>query len=168
MIVIVRAPEDQDAWANWQLLEYAQKTLLADADKQILTGNFDSAVVTVWNKSSDDEKLKLLAGATVPWSRMEGNENAKLVQSRKLKAKEKFTTTLVARDLEKPRKTHVLRRGEYDLPVGEPVSPGVIEVMGGLPEAAPGNRLGLAQWLTSRSIIRKENNHIGSILKIHL
>ncbi|MGB1929718.1 MAG: DUF1549 and DUF1553 domain-containing protein, partial [Mariniblastus sp.] len=148
---IVRAPEDQDAWANWQLLEYAQKTLLADADKQILTGNFDSAVVTVWNKSSDDEKLKLLAGATVPWSRMEGNENAKLVQSRKLKAKEKFTTTLVARDLEKPRKTHVLRRGEYDLPVGEPVSPGVIEVMGGLPETAPGNRLGLAQWLTSRS-----------------
>ncbi len=148
---VERAPEDQDAWANWQLLEYAQETLLADADKQLKAGDIDSAMIANWKKSSDDEKLGLLAGASAPWLQMDGNANAKLIQSRKSEAVKKFTTTLVAKDLKEPRKTHVLRRGEYDLPMGEAVTPGVIEVMGDLPEAAPSNRLGLAQWLTSRS-----------------
>ena len=61
-----------------------------------------------------------------------------------------FTTTLVAQDLPQPRNTHVLKRGEYDLPIGEPLQPGILEVMGDLPEAAQRNRLGLAEWLTSR------------------
>ena len=148
---VERAPEDQDAWANWQLLEYAQETLLADADKQLNASDIDSAIIANWKKSSDDEKLGLLAGASAPWLQMDGNANAKLIQSRKSEAVKKFTTTLVAKDLKEPRKTHVLRRGEYDLPMGEAVTPGVIEVMGDLPEAAPSNRLGLAQWLTSRS-----------------
>ena len=60
-----------------------------------------------------------------------------------------FTSTLVARDLPKPRPTHLLGRGEYNLPIGEPLSPGILTVMGAFPEAAPQNRLGLAQWLTS-------------------
>ena len=148
---VARAPEDQDAWSNWQLLEYAQETLLADADKQLKASDIDSAMIANWKKSSDDEKLELLAGASAPWLQMDGNANAKLIQSRKSEAVKKFTTTLVAKDLNEPRKTHVLRRGEYDLPMGDPVTPGVIEVMGNLPEAAPGNRLGLAQWLTARS-----------------
>ncbi len=57
------------------------------------------------------------------------------------------TTTLVMQ--EKPDgmpMAHVLERGEYDKP-GEEVSPGVPAVLPDLPEDAPGNRLGLAQWL---------------------
>ncbi|MGI9470217.1 MAG: PSD1 and planctomycete cytochrome C domain-containing protein [Rubripirellula sp.] len=61
-----------------------------------------------------------------------------------------FTTTLVAKELAKPRATHLLKRGEYDLPVGEPLRPGVLSVMGKLPDGAPQNRRGLAAWLTSR------------------
>ncbi len=148
---VARAPQDQDAWANWQLLEYAQETLLADAGKQLAASDLDREVIANWNKSSGDEKLKLLAGASDPWLRMDGNANAKLIQSRKSEAVKKFTTTLVAKDLKEPRKTHVLKRGEYDLPMGDPVQPGVIEVMSDLPEGAPSNRLGLAQWLTARS-----------------
>lgn len=60
-----------------------------------------------------------------------------------------FTTTLVAKE-GKPRETFVLERGEYDLPIGEPLTPGVISVVGPMPEGAPRNRLGLAQWLTAR------------------
>ena len=60
-----------------------------------------------------------------------------------------FTTTLVARELPKPRETFVLRRGEYDLPVGDAVEPGTLTVMGTLPENAARNRMGLADWLTS-------------------
>ena len=62
----------------------------------------------------------------------------------------RFTTTLVARDLAKPRKTRLLDRGEYNLPTGEPLQPDVLKAMNPFPEGAPRNRLGLARWLTSR------------------
>jgi len=60
-----------------------------------------------------------------------------------------FTTTLVAQE-GKPRETFVLERGEYNLPIGDSLTPDVISVVGPMPEGAPKNRLGLAQWLTSR------------------
>lgn len=60
-----------------------------------------------------------------------------------------FTTTLVAKE-GPPRETYLLDRGEYNMPVGEPLTPDVISVAGPMPEGAPRNRLGLAQWLTSR------------------
>ncbi len=63
-------------------------------------------------------------------------------------AEKGFTTTLVAQDLPKPRTTKLLQRGEYHLPVGEALEPEVLQVMGKLPNEAPRNRLGLAQWLT--------------------
>ncbi len=47
------------------------------------------------------------------------------------------------------RKTYVLNRGQYDSPLeDQPVSVGVPSVLPSLPEGAPDNRLGLAQWLT--------------------
>ena len=64
--------------------------------------------------------------------------------------KKSFTSTLIAKDLPNPRKTHLLDRGEYNLPKGEPLQPDVFSVMGAMPEDAPKNRLGLAQWLTAR------------------
>ena len=59
------------------------------------------------------------------------------------------TTTLVAKELPKPRETKVLRRGEYHSPGGDALLPDVPAVMSPFPEDAPRNRLGLAQWLTS-------------------
>ena len=65
-------------------------------------------------------------------------------------ASEEFTTTLIARDRREKRPTHVLFRGEYHQPTGDPLEPGILEVMSPFPEESPRNRLGLAQWLTSR------------------
>ncbi len=80
-----------------------------------------------------------------------GNTEATKAIEAKLKEAEKaFTTTLVAKDLPKPRPTKVLKRGEYNLPTGEPLTPGVFKVMSDFPKDAPRNRLGLARWLTSR------------------
>lgn len=59
------------------------------------------------------------------------------------------TTTLIAQELPKPRVTKVLQRGEYHSPSGEALTPNIPAVMGTLPNDAPRNRLGLAQWLTS-------------------
>jgi hypothetical protein len=56
--------------------------------------------------------------------------------------------SMVMQDSEKPRATHVLKRGEYDKP-GEPVTPAVPAWLGELPDEVPANRLGFAKWLVS-------------------
>ena len=58
--------------------------------------------------------------------------------------------TMVMRELEEPRPTFVLNRGQYDLPdESRPVARRSPEFLTPLPEGAPRNRLGLAQWLTA-------------------
>ena len=56
--------------------------------------------------------------------------------------------TLVAREMETPRETRLLRRGEYDQK-GDVVERGLPRIFGTIPAGAPNNRLGLARWLTS-------------------
>lgn len=62
---------------------------------------------------------------------------------------ESIPTVMVMQEMEQPRKTFVLVRGQYDLP-GEPVDPGLPSA---LPDCNDGknsphnNRLGLAKWL---------------------
>lgn len=59
-------------------------------------------------------------------------------------------TSMVMRELEQPRETFVLVRGQYDKP-GDKVEADVPAVFPRLPEGAPRNRLGLARWLTHPS-----------------
>ena len=59
-----------------------------------------------------------------------------------------FPTVMVMGERAEPRVTHVLDRGVYDAP-GDPVQPGIPAALGSLPDAAPANRLALAQWLIS-------------------
>jgi len=68
---------------------------------------------------------------------------------------------MVMKEMEKPRDTFLLVRGEYNNR-GDKVTPGVPQSLFGLPDALPPNRLGLAQWLvhpdnplTSRVIVNQ-------------
>lgn len=54
--------------------------------------------------------------------------------------------TMVMQELETPRESFVLKRGQYDQP-GDKVESGVPGALPGLPEGSPRNRLGLARWL---------------------
>ncbi len=54
----------------------------------------------------------------------------------------------VMQELDSPRPTRVLMRGQYDQP-GEQVSPGVPAALGELAANIPRNRLGLANWLVA-------------------
>ena len=57
---------------------------------------------------------------------------------------------MVMREPSKPMQTYVLDRGQYDAPLKDrPVSRRVPTALGSVPDDAPANRLGLAQWLTS-------------------
>ena len=57
-------------------------------------------------------------------------------------------TTMIMREMEEPRPTFVLRRGEYNQQTDE-VSPAVPSFLPPIPEELPKNRLGLARWLVS-------------------
>jgi hypothetical protein len=54
--------------------------------------------------------------------------------------------TMAMNSSAKPRKTHILNRGQYDQP-GDEVTPGVPECLPPLPEGATADRLALAKWL---------------------
>jgi hypothetical protein len=62
----------------------------------------------------------------------------------------KTPQTMVMQELPAPRPTFVLMRGEYDKPdPNRRVERAIPPALGKLPEGAPNNRLGLAQWLVS-------------------
>jgi len=120
---VIKAPGDQVAWSEWNTL------------------------------NSECERLLAMAKAEPEGSaaRTESQKKAAEVAARIALVEKGFSvTTLVARDLPKPRVTKLLYRGEYDLPIGDPLEPGIVTVMGAFSKDAPRNRLGLAQWLTSR------------------
>ncbi|MEK6260915.1 MAG: DUF1553 domain-containing protein [Planctomycetota bacterium] len=57
-----------------------------------------------------------------------------------------FPSAMVMLEMPSPRKTFVLKRGQYDAPADE-VQPDVPASLPPFPKDAPRNRLGLAQWL---------------------
>ena len=101
--------------------------------------------------SNEEKRLLLLADPAGPFHKL-GQSSLALRLAREYAAKEPaLTTSLIARDRPQPRETKMLRRGEYHLPIGDALRPGVPSIMGTLPKNAPRNRFGLAQWLTSQN-----------------
>jgi mono/diheme cytochrome c family protein len=72
------------------------------------------------------------------------------LQAEKERLEEAIPTTMVMQEMEKPRETFVLGRGDYRNR-GEKVTPGVPSALPPLPKDAPANRLGLARWLVDPS-----------------
>ena len=139
----VQVPPDQDSWERWHELKIAAEELIGDPNR------WDAlAKPTDWSALKTVDQLRLIADAegplAGPWS-----ARAAEVASAIKELESRFTTSLVAQELPEPRQTRVLRRGEYDLPEGDPVQPDVLAVLTPFPDNAPRNRLGLAQWLTS-------------------
>jgi mono/diheme cytochrome c family protein len=58
-------------------------------------------------------------------------------------------TTLVLQQRDRPRVTHIFKRGDRLRP-GDEVHPDVPSVLNPFPQDAPRNRLGLAKWITDR------------------
>jgi hypothetical protein len=89
-----------------------------------------------------------LENADEPYRRM----SAELSELRKKRTEvdNGIPTTMVMKELETSRPTHILIRGQYDKK-GEAVTPGVPACLPAAPPGAPTNRLGLAQWLVDPS-----------------
>jgi hypothetical protein len=70
----------------------------------------------------------------------------KSVKAQREAIEKEIPATMISRELDQPRPTWVLARGQYDKH-GEPVGPGVPAVLPPLPKSDVTNRLTLAQWL---------------------
>ncbi len=64
--------------------------------------------------------------------------------------KTQIPTTMVMKELDKPREAFILKRGQYDAP-GDPVTMATPAVLPPMPKEAPLNRLGLARWMVDPS-----------------
>ncbi len=147
---VLKAPSDQSGWDRWDELQRLRRQLLVDVRVAFNSGAVDSAAVKAFANATAAEQLETVADAKGPFAAQTALQaRAAELQAHFKALEESFTTTLVAQDLPQPRPTHVLRRGEYNLPIGEALSPGVPAVLGSLPPDVPLNRLGLARWLTS-------------------
>ena len=143
---IIRAPKDQAAWIVWDTLQQEIEKLCAQVDISTLGDDIQQQ----WQDAKLAQRISMLASADATIGTEESRERAQELSAALKEVEANFTTSLVAKDLDQPRETRLLKRGEYNLPAGDALQPGVPAVMGGLPEDAPRNRLGLAQWLTSR------------------
>ena len=131
---VIKAPADQAAWEQWNKLQASAVEYLG-----LGKGQTPEALIKALKAEIDKE------GPTPDGTPTKTAELHKQLTE----AYKAFTTTLIAKELTKPRVTKLLERGEYNLPKGDPLSPSTIDILGELPQGAPANRLGLAQWLTS-------------------
>jgi cytochrome c553 len=147
---VVKAPADVATWDRWNQLEAAQQELISNANTWVTNqSNPDEEVIRQWQQGDDSDRLAMLADPAGVFATTDLHSSAVELANQIAALKQEFATTLIAQELPQPRTTHVLHRGEYDQPAGEPLTPGVLSVMGGMPDDLPRNRLGLAQWLTS-------------------
>ncbi len=145
---VLQAPASVSAWGNWQQLQEQRSQLLQQA--QELVGGQSPQQQEQWQQAAGAARLQLLAAVDGAFAGTPLQEQAAQLQQRLTDLEASYSTTLVAKELDQPRLTHLLRRGEYDLPSGDPLQPEVPAVMGRFPEDQPRNRLGLARWLVSR------------------
>ncbi|MEZ6121748.1 MAG: PSD1 and planctomycete cytochrome C domain-containing protein [Planctomycetaceae bacterium] len=144
---VLQVPGDQQSWQTWQQLQEAQRELIQVAADGIPRSSKEQQ--QQWNTADADQRLSMIAAGAGSFQDSPLQANAGQLTQQIEQARSTFTTTLVAEELPQPRPTHLLRRGEYNLPTGDALQPDTLAVIGRLPSDVPHNRLGLAQWLTS-------------------
>ena len=85
---------------------------------------------------------------THPSAWQEAKERMAKLQAEREKFERSIPSTMVMSELEKPRETFILLRGDYDKK-GEKVDAGTPSSLPPLRPGLPANRLGLARWLVS-------------------
>jgi hypothetical protein len=104
-------------------------------------------------KQTDDQKKQLAAYYKDNFGDSLKSAESKLKDLREAKDKlyKEMPQALVMEEMENPRKTHILVRGDWRNK-GEQVTPGIPAIFGtaGLPPGTNANRLTLAKWLVNR------------------
>ena len=144
---VLKAPASGQDWEAWSSLESERIAILEEGIK--LAESIQGLDKNAWKGSDKNARFAMILDPNGSWKGHGLHSRAIELNKKTGELQKRFTTTLVTEDLKKPRETKILERGEYNLPTGDPLEPGVPAVMGSLPKGAPKNRLGLAQWLIS-------------------
>lgn len=101
-------------------------------------------------EEADQKKLRDYFLTTIyedPQSRLRSlRAEAKPIKEKRDQLNEKIVSTMISKELAKPRPAWVLIRGQYDKH-GEPVGPGTPSILPPLPQSDVTNRLTFARWL---------------------
>ncbi|MFT5284266.1 MAG: hypothetical protein ACI8TQ_000422 [Planctomycetota bacterium] len=117
--------------------ERANKKPLSLLDDGAISTEQRSVLLEAWRRQTSDDYRALAADRTGLEKDLEDLHAA-------------IPRAMVMQELEEPRPTYILMRGQYDLPdESRPVERGAPHFLTPLPEDAPKNRLGLARWLTA-------------------
>ena len=118
---------------------------LSEEAKEKLPRNVRAALNKPWDKRSLDQKRAVYAAFDKDDEGFK-SRNDKVTQLEKKQPRP--ITTMVMQELDKPRETHLLIKGDFTRP-GEVVTPGVPTALHPLetPEQKPPNRLDLARWV---------------------
>jgi hypothetical protein len=150
--IVTRTPQDGQSFESqlaWEAYDQTQS-------QSQVPGHIREAIKVAADQRNDEQRkqirdyfLEYVCGQTRPtFDPLHAEVDALNKQRGEVDAA--IPVTLVMADLPTPRDTHVLIRGDYDKPADK-VEAGTPAVFPPLPEGAPRNRLGLAQWLVSRS-----------------
>lgn len=154
---VIKAPADLPQWEKWQQWQQqaqawcdslSQPAALAEADLPAAADPDTRAWWQQWSQQDLGGRLQLAVTDTInnpldEAARQTANEHLLARQN----LEQTWSTTLIAKELDTPRPTHVLHRGEYDQPIGEPLTPQPLAALGTDWGQLPPNRLGLAQWI---------------------
>lgn len=116
----------------------------ADALPDNIRANLATAPADQTEKQKSELRAYYRANVS-PVAKRWSDELAALKKSQQ-ELDQQIPTSMVMQELDKPRETFLLVRGQYDKQ-GEKVVAGVPAALGALPVGAPANRLGLARWL---------------------
>jgi hypothetical protein len=116
-----------------------------------LPGVLTTALIPAESRSASQSEA-----LTTAWRRAFSKEYRETQESLDAAIRERETIlatvprTMIMKELETPRETFVLKRGQYDQPdKARPVSRDVPQALGRLPSDAPADRRGLASWMVS-------------------
>ncbi|MDQ6477888.1 DUF1553 domain-containing protein [Dyadobacter sp. LHD-138] len=127
--------------------------VLTDYEVGILAGKNEwSPIASKSQNALTDTDIKVLKNyylsAVSPRIAIAQNELTK-VRTLQADSAEKIKELMVMQEMSKPKKAHILNRGNYDS-FGEEVFPDTPESILKFPKNLPKNRYGLALWLTSK------------------
>ena len=118
---------------------------------KIIKGIFESTLaVQAGSESFKEDLLKIHDQVFLATRKQREDVVTKANAEREEYKRANIPTVMVMEELTEKRPTYLLTRGVYDQPdTSEALEPAVPAFLPGLPEGAPQNRLGLAQWLVA-------------------
>ncbi len=111
------------------------------------------SILTTIGKRSKDQNNRVrdyYLTHAAPQSWRDRYAETRVLKAEKVRLDKTIPNTMVMAEMDEPRMTHVLGRGDYRNK-GEVVTPGVPAALPPLPTGFPANRLGLAKWLVDPS-----------------